>query len=695
MKMWQKLFLGFVTVITIVAIEGYICIHLSQKELQKNIEETSASLASEILDSINANFDRRIEAVQENSKSSTIQQAASESNKEFEKLDNIQTYINEKDREWTSAPQKETTPFMQEIIGNEVSEELRNTIGFYEKKYHYKVFNEFIITNKYGANIAQTGKTTDYYQADEQWWQDAKKEGLYIEDVEYDESADVYATSIGVRIDDQSGNFSGVIKAVLNIDDTIKSLAGKKHLTEFKLLTKDKKIIYSTEEFEFLQDLPIERTSCPVGQETPEHAHYFISEDDHGEEGYALYAYVHSEKHGDYKNLGWILLIEYKTEEIFASVSRLRNLLLFILLIFIVFAVLMGLFISYSIYRPLVNLSKALVRIGEGKLDTKVTIKSRDEIGFLANSINKMTEDLKQTQSQLVQSEKLASIGQLAAGVAHEMNTPVGFVAGNFQTLERHVKKILDLLAMHDKLAGQAEDSGDPQLKTVVEGIGQFREDTQIDFILEDIQRLFVDSKEGVSRTVKIIQNLRDFSRIDQPGSRDEYDLNEGIKATLVMAKNEIKYDADVETDLSELPPIYCHCGQINQVLLNILVNAAQAIKSQEREDRGTITIRTYASDDAVVCEISDDGPGIPPDNISKIYDPFFTTKPPGKGTGLGLNIAYDIIVNKHNGKLLVDSTVGVGTKFTIKLPIGTKENEEEKEIINDRKEDSVSIRQV
>jgi len=181
---------------------------------------------------------------------------------------------------------------------------------------------------------------------------------------------------------------------------------------------------------------------------------------------------------------------------------------------------------------------------------------------------------------------------------------------------------------------------------------------------------------------------------LNHPGSRDKYDLNEGIKATLVVTRNAIKYDADVETDLSQLRLIYCHSGQINQVLLNILVNAAQAIKTQERDDRGTITIRTYASDDGVVCEISDDGPGIPAEVVSKIFDPFFTTKPPGKGTGLGLSVSYGIIVNKHNGELLVDSTVGEGTKFTIKLPIGTKENdEEEKEIMDNGKENSVICR--
>jgi len=192
--------------------------------------------------------------------------------------------------------------------------------------------------------------------------------------------------------------------------------------------------------------------------------------------------------------------------------------------------------------------------------------------------------------------------------------------------------------------------------------------------------------QEELERVTNIIQNLRDFSRIDQPGSLDEYNLNDGIKATLVVAKNEIKYDAELKTELSEVPSIFCNSGQINQVFLNILVNAAQAIRSQKRDDRGTITIRTYATETGVACEISDNGCGIPPDSLSKIFDPFFTTKAVGKGTGLGLSVSYDIIVNKHKGELLIDSTVGEGSKFTIKLPIGEKEPNDNKEIENSEK---------
>jgi PAS domain S-box-containing protein len=315
--------------------------------------------------------------------------------------------------------------------------------------------------------------------------------------------------------------------------------------------------------------------------------------------------------------------------------------------------------------------------------------RSEEAIRLAYKKLEGAHRDLKEMQSRLVQNEKLASIGQLAAGVAHEMNTPVGFVASNFETLEGYVKKIRSLLARYEELVGQIKTREDPQLRSMVDGLDRLRDDVRIGFILEDLQGLFDDSREGLERVTSIVQNLRHFSRVDQPGSRDEYDLNKGIEATLVVARNEIKYDAEVKTELSELPLVFCHSGQINQVLLNILVNAAQAIRSQGRGERGTITVRTYACDGEVVCEIADDGPGIPPENLSRIFDPFFTTKPPGKGTGLGLSVSYDIVVRKHKGKLQVDSTVGAGAKFTIRLPLGTKENDEQ-ETTSDGKENGV-----
>lgn len=345
----------------------------------------------------------------------------------------------------------------------------------------------------------------------------------------------------------------------------------------------------------------------------------------------------------------------------------------------------------------IVNTIKTPVKDSQGNITGllgvfwNITEQKRAEIAAktVCDQLIRSNTELKEMQCQLVQNEKLASIGQLAAGIAHEMNTPVGFVASNFQTLESYVKKLRNLLTTYDEIIAHIGTLENAELRNKVENIHQVRSNQKIDFILEDISGLFDESREGLERVTSIVQNLRDFSRIDHPGSRDEYNINKGIEATLVVTKNEIKYNADVKTELSEVPSIFCHSGQINQVFLNILVNAAQAIKSQNREDRGTITIKTYMSDDKVVCEIVDDGPGIAPENLSKVFDPFFTTKPAGKGTGLGLSISYDIIVNKHRGEFFVESTPGKGAKFTIKLPMGTKENDE-KEMISDGKENGV-----
>jgi len=380
----------------------------------------------------------------------------------------------------------------------------------------------------------------------------------------------------------------------------------------------------------------------------------------------------------------------------------------------LILAVGAGLLISRSIYIPLFELKAAADEIGKGKLNTQIEVKSNDEVGQLAASFKNMLNDLQKTttsidnlnreiterkkaeesvrdacedlekanqemkemQSQLVQSEKLASIGQLAAGVAHEMNTPVGFVASNFETLENYMRKIRELFQIYGELIEKIETSDKAVLLDKVDAISKSRNELKIDFILKDLPVLFDDSREGIDRITCIVQNLRDFSRIDKPENFDTYNINDGIKATLVVAQNEIKYDADVEMELSEVPQILCSTGQINQVILNILINASQAIKSQERDDKGKITIRTYATDNDVVCEISDDGPSIEPDKLDKIFDPFFTTKPVGEGTGLGLSISYDIIVIKHKGELLVDNSDGNGTKFTIKLPISKKEVE-------------------
>jgi PAS domain S-box-containing protein len=276
--------------------------------------------------------------------------------------------------------------------------------------------------------------------------------------------------------------------------------------------------------------------------------------------------------------------------------------------------------------------------------------------------------DVRNTQPKLIQQEKLASIGQLAAGIAHELNNPVGFISSNFTSLKSYIANIKAYITRCEaSLLGKGTGS---KPGNSAAAIMRFKKEKKLDYILDDIENLVSESLEGVARITQIVTSLRNFSRIDYESKVEEYDINDALESTLTVAQNEIKYVAEVEKNFSAVPSIECIGGEINQVLLNIIVNAAQAIKSQERPDKGTVKIRTYADKRYVCCAISDDGPGISKSNISRVFDPFFTTKEAGEGIGIGLNISYDIVVNKHGGDLIVQSEPGKGATFTVKLPI-------------------------
>ena len=277
--------------------------------------------------------------------------------------------------------------------------------------------------------------------------------------------------------------------------------------------------------------------------------------------------------------------------------------------------------------------------------------------------LTELNAKLSMAQEQLMQSEKLASIGQLAAGVAHEINNPIGYIFSNFNTLSNYIDSLFDMLTAYEGAEPAIKEAG------VRAGLEAMREKVELDFLKEDIPVLMDESKEGIVRVRKIVQDLKDFSRVQ--GSQDWQwaNLHQGIDSTLNIVSNEVKYKADVVKQYGDIPDIECLPSQINQVVMNMLVNAAHAIGPE----RGTITIRTEllagAPDERVLLTISDNGSGISKENLSRIFDPFFTTKPVGQGTGLGLSLSYGII-QKHNGQIEVDSEPGRGTCFRIVLPV-------------------------
>ncbi|WP_175579451.1 sensor histidine kinase [Vibrio hepatarius] len=286
------------------------------------------------------------------------------------------------------------------------------------------------------------------------------------------------------------------------------------------------------------------------------------------------------------------------------------------------------------------------------------------------NELKKTLINLKKAQSQLLQSEKMASIGQLSAGIAHEINNPLGFITSNIQTLDDYFRKITEVVKSLEQVIDDTDD------EALVAKKRTLMEQSQLAYVLEDVTDLISESLEGSSRVMAIVKNLKEFSHADD--SEWAYsDLCQGLDSTLRIINNEIKYTATVELEYDDdLPLVYCQPMQLNQVFLNLLVNASQAIK-----ENGVIRVSVQSTnDDYVQIKIQDNGTGIPEENLTNIFEPFFTTKPVGHGTGLGLSVSYGII-NEHKGKIEVESEVGVGTTFTITLPVH-KTNEQEAQAV-------------
>jgi len=307
-------------------------------------------------------------------------------------------------------------------------------------------------------------------------------------------------------------------------------------------------------------------------------------------------------------------------------------------------------------------------------------IKTGERIITLERSLHQLQEDLvvqnrkldetlrelKITQGNMLQSEKMASIGQLAAGVAHEINNPIGFIGSNLDALKDYMEDMNEILSLYQKLcntlAGPAEKGLSAEIKDELRAVRQFEAEKDLDYLKKDIPELLHDCKEGTLRVGKIVADLKNFAH---PGNDRKMlvDINKGLESTLNVVYNELKYKAEVIRAFGDVPMVEGFPQKLNQVFMNILVNAAQAIA-----EKGEIRVETRKEGGNVLVSFSDTGCGIKEEHFSKIFDPFFTTKEIGAGTGLGMNMAYHI-VKEHRGEIFVNSVVGRGTTFTVSLP--------------------------
>ncbi len=390
-----------------------------------------------------------------------------------------------------------------------------------------------------------------------------------------------------------------------------------------------------------------------------------------------------------------ILQADYHVEQFQAQLGAfLLKLIIATLLISLLAALAALVWARHFVKAPLNTLSNAIDKISQGDLKHRITLKGHDELSAFGKNFNKMTalldaaqrelkmqnQNLEQTvekrtkalaeslkvqqdsEQKLLKHAKLASIGQLAAGVAHEVNNPMAFISGNVSALKRYLDNIKSILVDYDNYVTVTQKSLLPDEQKVFEHLQRRKVATKLDFILSDFDLLIEDSIGGVERVTNIVQSLKNYSRVDRP-EKEKANINDCLESTLHMVWSQLKSHCVLHKDLNELPEINCYPGEINQVFTNLLVNAGQAI-----EKEGEITVATRHTAKEIIVKISDNGTGIEKEHLDKLFDPFFTTKPVGVGTGLGLSISYGII-EKHQGDIIVNSEVGRGTTFEVRLP--------------------------
>lgn len=398
----------------------------------------------------------------------------------------------------------------------------------------------------------------------------------------------------------------------------------------------------------------------------------------------------------DGRGLDWLTVVVIPESDFMENINANTHSTILLTFIALLVAILIGFVAAQWIIQPILQLNIAAKKIAEGQWDQKLPVERHDEIGELAHSFSSMElqlselinnlekrvqertheltkayKRLKQSQTQLIQSEKMASLGQMVAGVAHEINTPLGYIKNNAEMTEDLLQEIKELIDAYNRLvvllttSEATEEAINRQFANIAELSNKFKEDDTF----AEMKQLIADTLHGISCIAELVINLKNFSRLDLAAISD-VNLNESLDSVLIIAHNMLKYKTEVRKHYGDIPTVECSPSQINQIFLNLLTNAVQAI-----EEKGIIQITTLADADFVRVTIQDTGKGIPKSVLARIFDPFFTTKRIGEGTGLGLSIVYQI-VKQHKGNIRVVSQEGKGSKFIVSLPRQLNANE-------------------
>ncbi len=610
-----------VGIFLIFTIYGLITFDLSIQEMKKLVGARNEAFSFNIMQDLDKNIDKRLNDFKDLTKLRIVQETLKESNAEFAQLPYLDSFIEQKDLDESDISFE---PFISGIAEKELSRELKEIIRFYNEQYGYDVVEELFITNEFGANVALGSGTSDFRQDDEEWWQIAKVNGIFIGDLEFQEEYGSYATPFGFRIDDEEGKFLGIMRIVLTLEDMVNEFINDAEIITIQnrnviLLDDRGRIIYSLGIQEFVNSLPID-----YFKKIPASKDFGTIELTDSSDEVKIVSYAKSTGYKEFPGFGWIVLIDQSDSSFVDEFVELRNSILSVSIIGMVASVVIGLVVSFFITKPLKSLSRFAEKISKGKFDSKIKKSKIDEIEVIGESFNKMSESLKkliETEKQLteaqarVKSERLTTIGEIAAGMAHNMKNPLGTIRTSGEIIKRSSK------------------GGDKE----------------IDGVLDRMDRAIV-------RMSGQIEDVLNFVRVTplHISSVSIRTLFEGALETLEIPKNILIKLPENDFDIT------CDAKKLEIVFMNLILNSIQAIGRAQ----GIITIRAKKENQNAIIEIEDSGPGISEEMLPRLFIPLTTTKE--KGTGLGLSTCKNII-KQHKGSISVKNNP---TTFTIVLPI-------------------------